>query len=282
MIKQRTVAVSLLVTVCALSACSGGPSIDPPAVVITPPPSAPHRGPLELQIDPDMTGSYPDSLMQAFIKEMADWIQKLPAVNTDQTTVYVTYINSEPYLPASSPLTFTIPAVPNWPALPAQKPIPSCPANPYTCSDAQATDTALNTQVNTQYQHQLTAVQQQLAAAQQATTQQTQKMQALHPGVDNVATSIWGVLNLASQRFKGAAGEKWLILGTDLGNNEQIDHIPPDLTGVHVMVMNLYCTSAIACQATKNTWTGIFTRAHAASITFLDPEASQASSSPWS
>jgi len=76
-------------------------------------------------------------------------------------------------------------------------------------------------------------------------------------------------------------GDKWLILGTDLGNNEEQDHIPPDLSGTNVLVFQ-YCTSAVACRDTKNAWAGVFKDAHASSWNFLDPGEAQNAASPWS
>jgi hypothetical protein len=271
----------LLVGISVLSACDMGPTTDPPTAVVTAPPSVPHRGPVFLQISPDDTGSYPRSLMVAFLQQMAGWVDQLPAINSEQATVYVTYINSQPYLPASTPVSFTIPRVSNWP-LQQLTPVPSCPDNPYSCSDTQATVTAANATSNVQYQQQITKIQAQLVAVEQWTKQQTKQLAALRPVIDNRSTSIWGVLNLAAQRFKGTQGEKYLILASDLGNNTAIDEVPPDLTGFHIIVAYMYCTSAVSCQNTKATWSAIFKRAHAASWRFLDPSESQTLQSPWS
>lgn len=241
----------------------------------------PHRGPLSIQIDPDITGSYPTALRQAFLTQIASWLEALPRVSTDETRVYLTYINHAPYLPASTPLSFTIASVPDWPVVPQLTPVPRCDQNPYACSSAQATTTTADSQLKQAYEQQRNTVRQQLVTVQTATKAQAQKLRALNPATDEQGTSIWGVLNLASQRFHGVPGDKWLILATDLGNNSTRDAVLPDLTGVHVIV-ELYSPSAVASHDTQVAWQGVFRRAHVASIQFLDPAAAQTAASPWS
>ena len=279
---KKTTLLILLLGVVSLTACSGGPAADPTPVVVTPPVAVAHRGPLFIQIDPDITGSYPPSLMSSFIKQMAGWIEKLPAVNSESVNRLRVLHQSRALSPQQFPDLLYHSRSAELASSPPQTPIPQCPNNPYSCTRTQGTATTANSEATQTYQQQLKVVHGDLATVQQATDQDAQKMLALHPGVDNIATSILGVLNLASQRFRGQTGEKWLILATDLGNNEEIDAIPPDLSGVHVLVMDLYCIDAVECQSTKDTWSSILKNASAASITYLDPEASQTFSSPWS
>lgn len=275
---------ALALFVVPLAGCDGGPSstnASNASPAITPPPTVAHRGPLLIQLDPDITGSYPRYLLLSFLQQMANWIDTIPRMASEPSTVYVTYISHAPYLPVNSPMSFTIAGLPDWPST-GQTPVPQCPDNPYSCSDKQATITTQNASAAVTFQQQMKSVQAQLAAVQQATHQKTQALRALRPGVDNQATSVWGVLNMASQRFSGVSGDKWLILATDLDNNTNIDEIAPDLTGVHVLTLDLYCTSAVQCQKTKSTWTRILQQAHVASVRFLEPEESQTAASPWS
>lgn len=281
----RVLTMALLVMI--LSGCDLGPGSATGSTNTVqaqsgaPMPAVAHRGRLYIQIDPDVTGSYPRSLLQQFLQQMGSWIGALPQVNSEPATIYITYLNHAPYLPASSPLSFTLAGVPDWPQL-QTTPVPSCPNQPYACIPAQETVTAHNSAATVTYQQQLQEVKGQLQAAQQKAQQYSQQVQALNPAIDDKATSVYGVLNLASERFSGVTGDKWLILASDLGNNTAIDEIAPDLTGVHVLVLDLYCTSAVSCSQMKTTWKAVFTRAHVASVAFLEPAESQTMQSPWS
>lgn len=277
----------MVLVIVAVSACNLGPETASgstnaaQASRVTPMPAVAHRGRLTIQMDPDITGSYPRSLLHQFLQQMAGWIAALPQVNSEPATLYITYLNHAPYLPASSPLSFTLAGVPDWPQV-QTTPVPSCPNQPYACIPAQETVTAHNSAATVTYQQQLQEVKGQLQAAQQKAQQYSQQVQALNPAIDDKATSVYGVLNLASERFSGVTGDKWLILASDLGNNTAIDEIAPDLTGVHVLVLDLYCTSAVSCSQMKTTWKAVFTRAHVASVAFLEPAESQTMQSPWS
>jgi hypothetical protein len=88
-------------------------------------------------------------------------------------------------------------------------------------------------------------------------------------------------LNLAADRFKGVNGTKYVVLSTDMDNNSSIDRVLPDLSGIHVLGF-LYCTSAVACQRTKDAWAGVLHQAHVASIDWFDPEQAQSVPNPWS
>jgi hypothetical protein len=166
--------------------------------------------------------------------------------------------------------------------MPQLTPVPSCPINPYACISAKATVTAANRAANATYQIAIAQVQAQLHAVQESTTEQTQQLLAWRPTVDLRATSIYGVLNLASQRFSTPGGDKWLILASDMQNNTNLDELPPDLTGVHILVLFLQTPDAVARAHTAATWTAVFKRAHVASIGFFDPAASAIMPSPWS
>src|SRR5262249_48301042 len=101
-----------------------------------------------------------------------------------------------------------------------------------------------------------------------------------NPPIDSTATSVWGCLQLARQRFSGQPGTKYLIIASDMQNNTCVD-CTPDFTrsqalkGVNVNVLFYVCQAAGACQTTAAQWRQIFTSSGAQSVQFNDPSQSQ-------
>ena len=104
-----------------------------------------------------------------------------------------------------------------------------------------------------------------------------------NPKIDATATSVWGCLQLARQRFATQTGTKYLIIASDMQNNTNVDYTS-DFTSskalkdvnVHVVYYDCENSGAGACQSLQNKWTGVFNGSGAKSVQFNDPAQSEA------
>lgn len=267
--------LSLLLAACALTTSSARPGVQVTPVATV---SVPHRTPVFIQYCADDTGSYPRSDFQGANALVASSLAASVVANSDGLTLYATLINSDTFNSANTLAPFIIPAVPTYPALPAistpsdNNPV-SYSATATALADAQgATIASYNAQMN--------AVNAQIQATRTKVANDAKRLTGWNPSVDYQATSVWGCLQLARQRFSGQTGTKYLIIASDMQNNTGVDYTADftsskALKGVAVHVIFYACQSAGACENLEATWKQVFTASGAASVQFDDPAQSQ-------
>lgn len=263
---------SILVIIQACEPPGPGPDGNATPVIISTPsvtavPNPPHLGFATVQYCADSTGSYPANLFQAANNYIADSINAGIQANEAGFNLYVTYINADPTNPASTPLVFLVPAQLPYPTQPPS-PTPFPPNNqgfknpPATATAAtQATLTAWDSS----YPSADATITASVNSAKSALASKITTLRNL-PKYSSPFTSVWGCLYEASERFGNAqAGDKWLVIASDMQNNSSIDITKINLHGVKVRVIDFYCSgSSGGCQNTQNQWTSIFVQAGAA------------------
>jgi hypothetical protein len=265
----------LVLSACALSSATPGAAVTPVPTVI-----APQRPPVLVQFCTDDTGSYPRGFFLAANKKVADSLAQAVVPNSSGLILYATLITSRTYDPTNTLYPFIIPAIGNYPTLPTPLPTPS-EGNPISYS---ATATASANQQDAAiraYNAQMAAVNTQLQLTRTQITHDAKRLTSWNPRVDSTATSVWGCLQLARQRFASQPGVKYLIIDSDMQNNTDIDYTSDfestkALNGVHVHVIYYYCQVAGSCQDLQAQWTRVFTGSGAASVKFDDPSQSDA------
>jgi hypothetical protein len=281
MLLKRRVA-PLLACMLALAGCQLGFTSAPNTPLVTPAPTvvAPHRGPVLVQYCDDDTGSYPRSDFAAANRLVANSLIQSVAPNSEGLVLYATSITSDTFNPANTLAPFIIPRIDNYPTLPTPLPTPR-QDNPISYP---ATATAAADQNNTAYatyNAAIDAVNNQLAFARGQITQDVKRLTSWNPPVDFRATSVWGCLQLARDRFHGQPGTKYLIIASDMENNTNVDFTSDfasshALSGVNVHVIFYVCQSASTCGQKTATWQHVFKVSGAQSIRFDDPAQSQA------
>ncbi len=245
---------------------------------LTVPPAIPHRPTVFLQYCGDNTGSYPRQYFLEANRYIADSLDAAVQLNQDGVTAYITLITSSTYNPKDTVLTVTIPATPNNPPAPSlATPTPS--GNPFKDGQVRATAAANTGNEEQQYQATLAANQQLLQQVRTQVHTQTNRLRELAPPTENISTSIWGCLDLASQRLAEKAGIKLLVIASDMENNTDQDKTANfiqshALKGVAVSVIFYYCQVAVECQQKTTSWQQVFLGAGATSVRFVDAGAS--------
>ncbi|HEV2236343.1 MAG TPA: hypothetical protein VGR57_06735 [Ktedonobacterales bacterium] len=281
--RRPIVHMAPLVALCLLlAACGNLLSSVAPKVLITPAPTVTlaHRGPMLVQYCADDTGSYPRGDFSQANHAVADSLVKSVRANSDGIMLYATAITSNTFDPANTLAPFTVPAIANYPTLPTPLPTPS-QANPVSFS---ATATAVENENSTgisAYNATLATVNNTVATVRGQVSTDVARLTNWAPPIDATATSIWGCLQLARQRFTGQPGAKFLIIASDMDNNSSVDYTADftaaqALKDVNVRVIYYYCQAAGQCQDRANSWTPILHNAGAAAITFDDPAQSVA------
>jgi hypothetical protein len=253
-----------------------------PGSVVTPVPTgaSPYRGPLLVQYCTDDTGSYPRAEFHYANALVAHSLVQTVVANSGGTVLYATLINSDTFNSRNTLSPFVVPAVENYPALPT--PIPTPPqTNPVSYS---ATATAVAVQENTgivAYNSAVAQVNSEVHTTRNQVAQDSNRLIALNPAVDNTATSVWGCLQLARDRFQGQSATKYLFIASDMQNNTSVDFTSDfekahALSGVIIRVIYYVCQTAGACSRNATYWTNVFRASGASSIRFLDPAQSNA------
>jgi hypothetical protein len=263
----------------ALAACTlttnGAPGVQvTPVATIT----TPHRGPVIVQYCADDTGSYPRGDFQGANALLAKSLPPAVIPNSEGLILYATLISSDTFDPSNTLAPFLIPAIPAYPPLP----LPPTPTNnnPVTYS---ATATALASQQGpaiTAYNAQVAAITAQVDSTRNQVTADTKRLTSWNPPIDSRATSVWGCLQLARQRFASHPGAKYLIIASDMQNNTDVDFTADfrssqALKGVNVQVIFYYCQTAGACESLASSWQHIFITSGASSVQFNDPAQSK-------
>ena len=260
----------LVLGACALVSATAGTAITPVPTII-----APKRLPVLVQFCTDDTGSYPRGFFLLANKKVADSLTQSVVPNSAGLILYATLITSTTFDPTNTLYPFIIPAIGNYPILPTPLPTPA-ESNPISYS---ATATAAASQQDTAiraYNAQMAALNTQLQMTRTQVANDAKRLTSWNPRVDSTATSVWGCLQLARQRFASQPGVKYLIIDSDMQNNTDVDFTSDfesskALTGVNVHVIYYYCQVAGSCQDLQAQWTRVFTGSGAASVKFDDP-----------
>jgi hypothetical protein len=265
-----------------LAACADPLTSVAPKALITPAPTSTiaHRGPVLVQYCADDTGSYPRDDFALANRSIADSLVQSVRANSDGLVLYATLITSNTFDASNTLAPFVIPAIANYPALPTPIATPS-QANPISYS-ATATAVADKNSIGIgAYNADVATINTRVTVIRGQVAADVARLTGWNPPIDAAATSIWGCLQLARQRFTGQPGNKYLIIASDMDNNTGVDYTADftasqALKGVNVRVIFYYCQAAGQCQDRANSWTPILNSAGAASVIFDDPAQSQA------
>jgi hypothetical protein len=260
-----------------LSSCNPIPGPDPKSEVT---PTVPQETPIVVQHQPHIrieawlqdTSGFPRKNFKEAKQAIASSLDNLVQPDSDGAEVHIGLISSNSYDPASTVLSFTIPAIPADPLPPRLQPTvtASC-QNIYTCAQQNNQILAQNAQVTAEYQKQLHSNHLQLARVRDQVRRFTDQLRSLNPPVDNGPTDMWGAFNRASQRLQGGKGPKYLIIAGSLENTTWQQFIPGDsLWYTKVRVVWHYCADAPACAANDDFWTGAFHHAGADDVRVFD------------
>jgi hypothetical protein len=259
---RRSVLAALLLLLVFVGAC--GPTqkvtgVSQSSQQATTPYTVPaHREHATVMYCPDITGSYPRDYFRAANHYVADSLDAAVQVNQDGVQVFVTYIDSEPYSFASTPLVFSIPSIGNPGNPPSVFPAPTT-GDPYKDPDIQSTANAQMTQTASAWNNSVSTIEAQVAQVHDATKKKTNTLRQLNPKIDSASTSVLGCLALATSRFAANPGDdKWLVIASDMDNNSNIDLSKVQLDHVHVRIIWFACKNAGSCQSTMKTWQAYF------------------------
>lgn len=265
----------LMLAACATGIVTSAAQVTPAPTIITP-----HRAAVLVQYCADDTGSYPRGDFQNANKLVATSLPASVTANADGLTLYATAITSNTFDSANTLPPFLIPVTSPYPALPTPLPTAS-QANPISYS---ATATAIANQQSgdiATYNTQTANVTAQLQSLRTQVGQDAQRLVTWNPPVDVNATSIWGCLQLARERFAGHSATKYLIVASDMQNNTNVDYTADfqasqALKGVNVHVVYFVCEQAGNCESLASSWKNVFTSSGAATVQFDDPAQSEA------
>jgi len=219
--------------------------------------SAPFRPFLALQVCLDDTASYPPEYTQAAQKAIAERIDALTQPNTGGMDVFVTVIAASSF---QNGFAFHVPAIS---ALPV-KLVPG--SDPYGYAKAMSA-----------YKKALPAALNQLHAIQAQVKVHTDMLRNLRLSVRAGGTDIPGCLDDAAQHFSHVAGNKVLLIVSDLQSNVNTQFTNNlSIYGAMVRVYWRVCEVESACQQNDNYWRKLLLHFGASSVGFYDPAESQA------
>jgi hypothetical protein len=272
--------IFLLLALLLLAGCDAGLS-SAVGSKITPAPTITnlHRDKTTIQYCVDDTGSYPRDDFRGANQLIAQSLVDAVTPNSDGLTLYATLINSKTADSSSTLDPFQIPSIAPYPSLPAPIPTPT-EGNPISYAKEKQAAQAKNDDAIKAYNEQLASVKKQVDDLKQQVASDANRLVNLNPAVDRDATSVWGCLELARQKFKDNPGKHYLVIASDMENNTNVDKTADfvqtrALDGVNVYVVYFYCSNARSCQNTTAQWQNIFTSSGAASVKFSDPAQSK-------
>jgi hypothetical protein len=278
----RRPVLALLASCLLLAACANPLTSVAPKALITPAPTVTltHRGPILVQFCADDTGSYPRGDFALANRMVASTLVASVRANSDGLVLFATAITSNTFDPTNTLAPFVIPAIANYPALPT--PLPTVSQSNPVSYPATATAVANENSVGVSaYNSGVATIVNRVAVIRDQVAKDAERLSSWAPPIDATATSVWGCLQLARQRFAGQPGAKYLIIASDMDNNSSVDYTPDftasqALKGVNVHVIFYVCQAAGQCQDRESSWLPILRGAGAASIAFDDPAQSQA------
>jgi len=264
----------LVFTSCGTLTSIAGTTVTPVPTIVHP-----HRGPVVVQYCADDTGSYPRTYFISANKAVASSLGQSVVPNSEGLVLYATLISSKTFDPSQSLAPFVIPAISAYPSLPT--PLPTPPQdNPVSYSATATTVANENNTGITSYNAAMAQKTTELQVTQTQVANDAKRLTNWNPSVDSNATSVWGCLQLARQRFTSQPGAKYLIIASDMKNNTNVDFTrdfteSQALKGVSVNVIFYVCQTAGACQQTASQWQQVFKSSGASSVQFNDPSQSQ-------
>jgi len=256
-----------------------------PPVVTIQPIQALHQAYRTIAIGLDISGSYPRTVFEQAKQAVADAIDSLVQPNMDGATVYVNWITNNSWSPDSAAIPpIVIPALPADPAMPALRPAPTPTGDPYQDAQAAKMVKAENARTLANYYALLQQNHAHLALVRSQVKRQTDTLARLEPPVDTISTDIYGFVERASQRLQGTQGTAFLVLASDLDNNNLSQQVQGSihLKDVRVRVIFHYCQNAPECERNDAKWQQVFQKAGSHDIRFLDPGQSLAAPSLFS
>ncbi len=254
-------------------------------IVTIQPIQAPYQAYRTIAIGLDISGSYPRSVFEQAKRAVADSIDRLVQPNEDGATVYTSWITDNSWSPNSTAIPpIVIPALPADPAMPVLKPVPTPTGDPYQDAQAAKRVKAENARTMANYYALLKQNHAQLALVRSLVKRQTDTLARLEPPVDTISTDIYGFVERASQRLQGTQGTAFLVLASDLDNNNLSQQIQGGIHLKHVRVRIIfhYCQNAPVCERNDAKWQQVFQKAGSHDIRFLDPGQSLAAPSLFS
>jgi hypothetical protein len=249
------------------------PAATPPVITIQPI-QALHQAYRTIAIGLDISGSYPRPVFEQAKRAVADSIERLVQPNEDGATVYVNWITSNSWSPDSAAIPpIVIPALPTDPAMPALRPAPTPTGDPYQDAQAAKAVKAENARTLANYSALLQQNHTQLALVRSLVKRQTDTLRRLEPPIDTISTDIYGFVERASQRLQGTQGTAFLVLASDLDNNNLSQQVQGGMHLKHVRVRIIfhYCQNAPECARIDAQWQQVFQQAGSTDIRFLDP-----------
>jgi len=270
----------ILLVALLLAGCEAGLSSTAGAS-ITPAPTmtSAHRDKTTVQYCVDDTGSYPRDDFRGANQLVAQSLVDAVTPNSDGLTLYASLINSKTFDSSSTLDPFQIPAIAAYPSLPAPIPTPT-EGNPISYAKEKQAAQARNDDAIKAYNDQLATFRKQVEDLKKQVGSDANRLVNLNPPVDPAATSVWGCLELARDKFKDNPGRHYLVIASDMKNNTNVDKTADfqssqALKDVNVAVVYFYCSNARSCQSTTAQWQKIFTDSGAASVKFTDPSGSK-------
>jgi hypothetical protein len=245
-----------------------------PSVVTIQPIQAPHQAYSTIAVGLDISGSYPRFVFEQAKRGVADSIDRLIQPNMDGATVYVNWITDNSWSPNSTAIPpIVIPSLRADPAMPVLKPVPTPTGDPYQDAQAAKRVKAENARTLANYSALLKQNHAHLALVRSLVKRQTDTLRRLEPPVDTISTDIYGFVERASQRLQGTQGTAFLVLASDLDNNNLSQRVQGDMHLKHVRVRVIfhYCQNAPECESNDSQWQQVFQQAGSTDIRFLDP-----------
>lgn len=240
-----------------------------------------HRGPIVIQFCSDVTTSYPRDDFQKANQLIASSLIQAVQAGEDGVTLYATAITHNTFDPANTlNPPFQIPAIQAYPVLPTIVPT-AVPQNPVSDSSTATAVASKNSKGYTDYNQAVQDLDMKVQQAKTDITTDVARLTSWSPPADNTATSIYGCLELARDRFADTSATRMIYIASDLENNTSIDQTQAleashGLNNAIVHVIFFYSDSATRHDEKVATWCNIFHSAGAKTVLFDDPSASLA------
>lgn len=238
-----------------------------------------HRAAIIVQFCSDVTTSYPREDFQRANQLIANSLAQAVRPDQDGVTLYATAITHNTFDPANTlDPPFVVPAIGPYPAFPT--PVPTAkPLDPVSDSATATAIASKNSVAVTAYNQAVQATVSNVQGVQKSVTGDVARLNTWNPPADNTATSIYGCLELARDRFNGHAETKLLYIASDLENNTNVDETntleaSQGLKGAIVHMIFFYSESAARRDAKVAIWCPLMRAAGATAVLFDDPSTS--------
>lgn len=268
----------LAVAVASLLLVACGTTVAKVATTPLPTINAPARPATLVQYCVDDTGSFDRQYFHQANDLVAQNLTNAVLPNSQGLTLYATAITSDTAKSENTLPAFVIPPTGQPPAFPSLTPTPTPgDTDSFNAGAVKTKIDGANSKQIADYNQQMQDYVNSLQSAQTKVTQDAGRLHSWNPPVDARATSVFGCLALAQQRFEGASGKKYLVIASDMANNTCVDCVGLNLRGVKVHVIFFKSNNAVEAQQKQDYWQGIFSQAEvrASDVKFDDPASSQ-------